>query len=201
MTNNKVTIIGTITEYEYSHETYGEKFYSALIKTERRSGTVDVIPLIFSEYFLPKISIGEVCRVQGEMRSRNYEGKCLIFLFANDIDVSNETDNQVNNVVNLDGYICKPTIYRETPLGKEVTDYILAVNRKIPGKSDYIPCIAWGRNAKAFDGLEVGTHVKVTGRIQSREYIKKISEDEFETRTAYELSVSSFKVVEESANG
>ena len=201
MANNKVTMIGTITEYEYSHETCGEKFYSAFIKTERRSGTADVILMIFSEHFLKKITIGETCKVQGEIRSKNYEGKCLIFLFVNDIDVPNETDNQTTNIVELDGFICKPTFYRETPLGREITDCILAVNRKLPGKSDYIPCIMWGRNAKAVGGLEIGTHVKVAGRIQSREYTKKIAEDEYETRIAYELSVSKFQIMEECANG
>ena len=201
MANNKVTMIGTITEYEYSHEVCGEKFYSAFIKTERRSGTADIIPMIISEHFLSKINVGEMYKVKGEIRSRNYDGKCLIFLFANDIDVPNETDNQTTNIVELDGFICKSPIYRETPLGREIADCILAVNRKFSGKSDYIPCIAWGRNAKAVDWLEVGTHVKVTGRIQSREYTKKIAEDEYETRTAYELSVSGFQIVEECANG
>ena len=201
MANNKVTMIGTITEYEYSHEVCGEKFYSTLIKTERRSGTVDVIPMIFSEHFLKKITIGETYKVQGEIRSKNHEGKCLIFLFVNDIDVPNETDNQTNNIVELDGFICKPTFYRETPLGREITDCFLAVNRKFLSKSDYIPCIMWGRNARVFGGLEIGTHVKVAGRIQSREYTKKIAEDEYETRTAYEVSVTKFQIMEGETDG
>ena len=201
--NNKVMISGKVAgEVAYSHEANGIMFYSMQILTRRSSGAYDIIPVIVSEKILDKDKdyINQYVLVTGMLRSRNADGigkkKVMLYLYASEIEITNElADGQGVNLITLDGYICKDTIYRETPLGKEITDMLLAVNRSY-GKSDYIPCICWGSNARLADSLEVGSHVSVSGRIQSREYQKKLENGEFETRTTYEVSVNKIKVVE-----
>ena len=201
--NNKVMISGKVAgEVTYRHEANGIKFYSMQILTRRSSGAYDIIPVIVSEKILDKDKdyINQYVLVTGMLRSRNADGigkkKVMLYLYASEIEITNElADGQGVNLITLDGYICKDTIYRETPLGKEITDMLLAVNRSY-GKSDYIPCICWGSNARLADSLEVGSHVSVSGRIQSREYQKKLENGEFETRTTYEVSVNKIKVVE-----
>ena len=201
--NNKVMISGKVAgEVAYSHEANGIMFYSMQISVKRSSGAYDIIPVIVSEEILDKDKdyINQYVLVTGMLRSRNTDGigkkKVMLYLYASEIEITNElADGQGVNLITLDGYICKDTIYRETPLGKEITDMLLAVNRSY-GKSDYIPCICWGSNARLADSLEVGSHVSVSGRIQSREYQKKLENGEFETRTTYEVSVNKIKVVE-----
>jgi single-stranded DNA-binding protein len=198
-TNNKVTIAGEIvSEYAYSHEAAGEKFYTTVIKSVRLSGTSDLIPVTISERLIsPTMNdTGVFVEINGEFRSYNDKEnrKLKLSVFAYDISFLEDVRNV--NDIGLIGYICKEPLYRTTPLGREITDVMLAVNRAY-GKSDYIPCVVWGRNARFVENLAVGTKLKVNGRIQSREYNKKISENEFETRTAFEMSVSRLGVLED----
>lgn len=202
--NNNVVIRGQIiSEFEFSHQVFGERFYTAEMAVERLSGVLDIIPIMVSERL---VDVDEECgwqyvEVTGDFRSYNKnEGnrtRVLLFVFATGFDVLNELQpSDFENKVVLDGYICKRTSYRKTPLGRDISDIILAVNRPY-GKSDYIPCICWGRNAVFASGLDVGMHIKVEGRLQSREYVKKFDDGTQEIRTAYEASISKIEVVEE----
>ena len=196
--NNQVTISGEIIEeFEFSHEVYGEKFYTARVATQRLSGIEDLVPVLISEWLMDMNDkwTGIFVKIFGEYRSHNKYKKVIIAVFAQSVEILSE-DNYCNQIF-LDGYICKPPVYRKTPLGREIADLLIAVNRSY-SKSDYIPCIAWGRNAKYARTFGIGEHIQVHGRIQSREYYKKISEDECEVRTAYEVSVSRIDVVVES---
>lgn len=204
--NNQVTLSGEIvSNFEFSHEVYGEGFYTAMLASERMSGQKDIIPIMVSDRLVDTGAdwAGRFVKVSGRFRSYNkYEDRknhLVLSVFVMEFDtlsnaVAEVTDDK--NSIFLDGYICKPPIYRETPLGREIADILLAVNRSY-GKSDYIPCIAWGRNARFVGGLEVGTRLQIDGRIQSREYQKRISDDEYETRTAYEVSISKMEIAEE----
>lgn len=204
--NNKVTLSGEIvSNFEFSHEVFGEGFYTAMLASERTSGKKDIIPIMVSERLVDvkADSTGRFVKVSGKFRSYNkHEGeknRLVLSVFVREFeDITEERDFGLEdeNFISLDGYICKPPIYRKTPLGREIADILLAVNRPY-GKSDYIPCIAWGRNAIFASGLEVGTRLQIEGRIQSREYQKRISDEEYETRTAYEVSVSKLTVIEE----
>lgn len=203
--NNQVTLSGEIVSgFEFNHEVYGEGFYTAMLAIERTSGQKDVIPILVSNRLVDvkKDLAGRFAKVSGQFRSYNkHEGeknRLILSVFATEFEEFEEmpfSDNY-RNCITLDGYICKPPNYRETPLGREIADILLAVNRPY-GKSDYIPTICWGRNAAYAGGLEVGTRLRIQGRIQSREYQKQISDDEYETRTAYEVSVGKMTVVEE----
>ena len=173
-----------------------EGFYIADLAVSRLSDQVDVIPLMISERLLDvsKDYRGMTMEAIGQFRSYNRHeetrNRLVLSVFAREVAVMEpEEDEQDPNHIFLDGYVCKKPVYRKTPLGREIADVLLAVNRPY-GKSDYIPCICWGRNARYADQFEVGTHVQIWGRIQSREYQKKIGEDEYEKRTAYEVSVS-----------
>ena len=198
--NNKARIVGEIVgQFEYSHEVFGENFYIGQLKIERTSGILDFIPITVSERMVDVSADwnGIFVEIEGSFRSYNKKDeekrKLLLSVFVRDFNqLENASYN--DNDVELDGYICKEVIYRKTPLGREVADLLIAVNRPY-GKSDYIPCIAWGRNAVYSAELEVGTRIKLYGRIQSREYAKRISGTETETRTAYEVSVSKLEVV------
>lgn len=124
----------------------------------------------------------------------------ILSVFVCDIEAIDSKDANIDkNCITINGYVCKEPNYRKTPLGREITDMLIAVNRDY-GKSDYIPCIAWGRNARFAGGFKIGTRVKLIGRIQSREYDKKISDTEFEKKVAYEVSVSKCDVIEEGKN-
>lgn len=205
--NNRVCIIGEIvSEFTFSHEVFGEGFYIANVSVNRLSDMVDVIPLMISERLIDvtKDYRGMKIEVAGQFRSYNrHEGtknKLVLSIFVRELrfleDDEVPEEQSKSNQIFLDGYVCKPPIYRKTPLGREIADVLVAVNRPY-GKSDYIPCIAWGRNARFAGGLEVGSHLQVSGRVQSREYTKKIGEDEVERRVAYEVSVSKIDLVED----
>ena len=205
--NNRVCIIGEIvSEFTFSHEVFGEGFYIANVSVNRLSDMVDVIPLMISERLIDvtKDYRGMKIEVAGQFRSYNrHEGtknKLVLSIFVRELRFIEEDEmpeeQSKSNQIFLDGYVCKPPIYRKTPLGREIADVLVAVNRPY-GKSDYIPCIAWGRNARFAGGLEVGSHLQVSGRVQSREYTKKIGEDEVERRVAYEVSVSKIELVED----
>lgn len=203
--NNQVTLSGEIVRnFEFSHEVFGEGFYIAMLASERTRGQKDIIPIMVSDRLVDVKAdwTGRFVRVSGQFRSYNKrEGEkrhLELSVFVREFEEFEEmpfSDNHVNQII-LDGYICKPPIYRKTPLGREIADILLSVNRPY-GKSDYIPTICWGRNARFSSDLEVDTRLQIEGRIQSREYRKRISDDEYETRTAYEVSVSKMEVVEE----
>lgn len=202
ITNNTVILIGEIVSgFTYSHEIFGEGFYMVDLAVKRLSEQVDVIPLTISERLINMndISLGDMVEVRGQFRSRNQFGedkkRLILSVFVREVIFLEEefTDYTKTNFISLDGFICKPPIYRKTPLGREIADLLLAVNRPY-GKSDYIPCIVWGRNARYASGLFVGKRLEIYGRIQSREYEKKISEIEVSKRTAYEVSVSKMGV-------
>jgi len=211
--NNYLTLVGKVTgEKEFSHEIYGERFYIFKLGIPRLSGNQDIIPITISERLIGEdtLSEGKKLLVKGQFRSYNsYENeknRLILTVFAKDImEVEEKEEEEENEMVKKDtitnevvlvGYICKAPIYRQTPFGREIADILLAVNRAY-NKSDYIPCIAWGRTARFCQNLEVGSQVKVVGRVQSRTYEKKYEDVTVQTRVAYEVSVGSLEVIEE----
>lgn len=202
--NNQVVIMGEIvSDFSFSHEIFGEGFYMVDVSVERLSDSIDIIPLMVSERLLDVNGDykGMYIVVNGQFRSYNRheerKNKLVLSVFAREIEFVDEIgENTKSNQIYLDGYICKEPIYRKTPLGREIADLLLAVNRPY-GKSDYIPCICWGRNARFASNFEVGARCAVWGRIQSREYMKKLSEDQLEKRVAYEVSVSKLELIED----
>lgn len=195
--NNQVSIVGEIiSDFTFSHEVYGEGFYIVEVAVNRLSNFADYIPLMISERLIDisQNCIGQKIYATGQFRSYNRheesKNRLVLSVFVREIELIEEEDEELkSNQIFLDGYICKEPIYRKTPLGREIADLLIAVNRSY-GKSDYIPCICWGRNARFASSFEVGGHVQVWGRIQSREYVKKLNEEDIEKRTAYEVSVS-----------
>ncbi|MBQ9764603.1 MAG: single-stranded DNA-binding protein [Lachnospiraceae bacterium] len=195
--NNRVSIIGeVVSDFEFSHEVFGEGFYVLEVAVSRLSNQYDRIPLMVSERLVDVTQDyrGQFVEVSGQFRSYNrHEGmknRLVLSIFVRDWNfIDEEEENSKTNQIFLEGFICKAPIYRKTPLGREIADILVAVNRPY-GKSDYIPCIAWGRNARFAAGFEVGGKIRIWGRVQSREYLKKIDENEGEKRVAYEVSVS-----------
>ena len=201
--NNQVTVTGEIvSDFRYSHEVFGEGFYMVDVAVNRLSSFADFIPLMVSERLIntEQSYIGQIIRVSGQFRSYNRheekKNRLVLSVFVRELEFVDEMpEGDKSNQIFLDGYICKDPIYRKTPLGREIADLLIAVNRSY-GKSDYIPCICWGRNARYASGFEVGGHVQVLGRIQSREYLKKVGENETHNRVAYEISVSKIEYLE-----
>lgn len=201
--NNQVSIMGKIISgFTFSHEVFGEGFYMMDVSVQRLSDSSDVVPVMVSERLIDVTQDyqGEYIQIFGQFRSYNRheekKNRLVLSVFAREISfVDGEGDKVKSNQIFLDGYICKTPIYRRTPLGREISDMLLAVNRPY-GKSDYIPCICWGRNARFTSGFEVGGHVQIWGRIQSREYVKKLDDDTTEKRVAYEVSVSKLEYVD-----
>ena len=210
--NNHLVLVGKVTsDKTYSHEIYGEKFYIFDLKVPRLSSAVDIIPITVSERLLTDLNleIGTKLSIEGQFRSynsyQNERNKLILTVFAKDIveikdepkkeDSEEEKKDVVTNEVTLSGYVCKKPIYRQTPFDREISDLLLAVNRAY-NKSDYIPCIAWGRNARFCQNMEVGTEVKIVGRVQSRKYEKKFEDGTSETRIAYEVSISSMEIID-----
>lgn len=202
--NNQVTVMGTIvSDFEFSHEIFGEGFYMVDIMVERLSDSADLIPLMVSDRLIDVTADykGYHVSVLGQFRSYNrheeHKNKLVLSVFAREITFMDEIEESAKtNQIYLDGYICKEPIYRKTPLGREIADLLLAVNRPY-GKSDYIPCICWGRNARFANGFQVGTRCAIWGRIQSRKYMKKMNEEEMEKRIAFEVSVSKLELLED----
>ena len=200
--NNQVTISGEITsKLHFSHEAFGEKFYIFSVKVQRLSGAFDNIRVMVSErlFNVAEEYTGLPVYIEGQFRSYNqfgeFKNRVMLSVFARKILLLDEEEkNTKSNQIHLNGYICKRPVCRQTPLGREIADLLLAVNRPY-GKSDYIPCICWGRNARYAESLEVGTRLSLAGRIQSREYTKQISETEQEQRVAYEVSVSRIEML------
>lgn len=202
--NNQVTIMGEVVSgFTFSHEVFGEGFYMVDVSVKRLSNSRDLIPVMISERLIDVTQdyTGEFLMVTGQFRSYNrheeQKNRLVLSVFAREAEfIDEEPDGAKTNTILLDGYICKLPVYRKTPLGRETADLLLAVNRPY-GKSDYIPCICWGRNARFASAFRVGEHVQLIGRIQSREYMKKLSETETEKRTAYEVSVSKLECCED----
>lgn len=202
--NNKVFISGEIvTDAEFSHEVYGEGFYEMNVLVKRLSGQGDILPVTVSERLIndKDLKVGVTINALGQFRSYNKlvdgKSKLMLTVFVRELlgDVSAKNPNSIV----LTGYICKPPIYRTTPFNREIADILIAVNRSY-NKSDYIPCIAWGRNARFAKNLEVGERIAVSGRIQSREYQKRITDDDVRTLTAYEVSISKLAAYENAEN-
>ena len=195
--NNHAELTGVIlSELEFSHEVSGERFFKTRIRSERLSENSDELPVILSEKLLEnkQFQTGERVKIEGQFRSYNRhdnnKNKLILSVYAQDMEkIPQETEAvQPENTVELNGYVCKQPVYRTTPLGREITDVLLAVNRSY-GKSDYIPCICWGSNARAAKDLTVGDKLRLSGRIQSRMYQKKESDGSVDNRIAYEVSV------------
>ena len=207
--NNHLVLVGKVaSDKVFSHEIYGEKFYSFNLEVPRLSEISDVIPITISERLITDsdLIIGKKVVIEGQFRSYNgYENeknKLILTVFAKEITFKNDNEEievskeHTSNEVILSGYICKKPIYRQTPFKREIADILLAVNRAY-NKSDYIPCIAWGRNARFCQNIEVGTEVKVVGRVQSRGYEKKLEDGTVLNKVAYEVSIISMEVVNE----
>ena len=196
---NKIVLAGLVAdEPTFSHEVHGEKFYRFRLLSSRKSGNCDILVCIVPEIIKNGINEGNMVKVFGEIRTRNVneddKNNLEITVFVKEVLSYEEDENNVE----LDGFICKEPTYRETPFGRKITDLMVASNRERNFKSDYIPCITWGRNAIRASEFNVGTRVKVLGRLQSREYKKKIDDGTYEVRTAYELSAYMIDAVEES---
>ena len=202
--NNQVSIMGKIdTPFTFSHQVFGEGFYTMELLVKRLSDSQDRIPVMVSERLVDVSQdyVGEYIEIHGQFRSYNRHeekhNRLVLSVFARELKfVEDEDENAPVNQIFLDGYICKPPVYRKTPLGREIADLLLAVNRPY-GKSDYIPCICWGRNARFASGFQVGGHVQIWGRIQSREYLKRLDDETTQKRVAYEVSVSKLEYLEE----
>ncbi len=200
--NNQVTVMGEVVSgFSYSHEIFGEGFYMVDVKVQRLSESFDVIPVMVSERLLDVSQdyTGSLLCVNGQFRSYNRheerKNRLVLSVFAREVEFISEVgESSKTNQIYLDGFICKEPIYRKTPLGREIADLLLAVNRPY-GKSDYIPCICWGRNARYANHFKVGERCAVWGRIQSREYMKKLDEEHVEKRVAFEVSVSKLELM------
>lgn len=204
-TNNQVELIGRIvSDYTFSHELFGEGFYTMNVEMERTSGIMDTLNCLISDRLADTSVNATGCRVKitGQFRSFNQPDKetgrsrLLLQVFVQEIEEIEETIERDKNAIELHGFLCKEPIYRTTPLGREITDFLIAVNRPY-GKSDYIPCICWGRNARFASGLPIGEKVCIKGRIQSKEYYKRNANGKKEktSRIAYEVSASCIKDV------
>lgn len=201
--NNQVLMRGVISAgFTFSHQVLGEGFYMTEIQVKRLSDAEDRIPVMVSERLVDVTQdpVGEYVEIRGQFRSYNKHeedhNRLILSLFAREISYANkeEEPDHLNKIL-LDGYICKPPVYRKTPFGREIADVLLAVNRAYD-KSDYIPCICWGRNARYASSFEVGSHLQMEGRIQSRKYVRKLDEENTEKRVAYEVSVSGLECME-----
>ena len=206
--NNQLVLVGKVTsEKRFSHEIYGEKFYTFDLKVPRLSGNADNIPITISERLLMDgdLEIGKNVIIEGQFRSynsfENERNRLILTVFAKEIKFAENQEEEfvpskenTSNEVTLDGYVCKKPVYRKTPFGREIADLLLAVNRAY-NKSDYIPCIAWGRNARFCENMPVGTEVRIIGRVQSRQYEKKYEDGRVENRVAYEVSIASMEII------
>ncbi|MBS5955507.1 MAG: single-stranded DNA-binding protein [Clostridiales bacterium] len=205
ITNNTVVLIGEIVSgFTFSHEVYGEGFYTMDLAVRRLSNQVDVLSVLISDRLIDVTEnySGHIVEISGQFRSCNVRkgnrNGLALHVFAREITFfwPDAIDATKSNNITLTGFVCKKPKYRKTPLGREITDLLIAVNRPY-GKSDYIPCITWGRDARYVAGFEVGTAIEITGRIQSREYSKCLEGGAVEIRTAYEVSVSKINLIQD----
>ena len=203
--NNVVNLRGELdNKLEFSHEIFGEKFYNMKIKINRLSDSFDILPMTVSERLLQDIDLDKqnLVNVVGQLRSYNKtlnnKNRLVLTVFVREIKSIDEENKDPNSIF-LDGYVCKEPVYRKTPLGREITDLLVAINRPY-NKSDYIPSIVWGRNAKFAKNLKVGDRIQLWGSVQSREYEKKIDENNVVKKMAYEVSISKIKKLDENNN-
>ena len=192
--NNQAVVAGEIiSDFEFSHEVFGEGFYFVKLKVSRLSHSSDI----------SQSHIGQFLEARGQFRSynkhENNRNHLVLSLFVRELELIDSVENRKPNMIFLDGYICKEPVYRTTPLGREIADVLLAVNRAY-GKSDYIPCICWGRNARYAGNLSVGSRIQLWGRIQSREYQKRVGENNVVSRVAYEISVNKMEYIDDGIN-
>lgn len=193
---NRIRLAGRVEEDAvFSHSMYGEEFYDFKLAVKRRSGAEDIINVTLSDRLAGTMPLsGEKLAVSGQIRTYNEicdgNNRLKVIMFC--LDSPEQYYIDINEVI-LDGYLCKKPYYRITPAGREICDIMLAVNR-FGGKSDYIPCIAWGRNARFVDTLDIGAHIRIKGRFQSRKYEKKDPDGSSITRMAYEVSVISLEM-------
>lgn len=199
LANNQAVVEGMIEgEVAFAYESRGRKYYTFFLSVSRLSSTSDILPVTIPDDYncFSLLHDGLYVRITGQFRSRNiFDGvkrRLILYLYAWNVDFPDAAENIAygtdNNWIRLKGCICKPPVYRKTPLGREITDIIVAVNRSFR-RSDYIPCICWGMSARQMASAEIGEQFFLEGRIQSRIYFKKISDTELENRTAYEVSV------------
>lgn len=188
---NQVRLCGTMeTAPGFSHENHGRQFYSFVLGVERLSGTVDRLRILADLELLEQADCawGERVLVTGQIRSYNQisdTGRHLIIsVYANGLEL---TDEAPDNQVQLTGVLCRDPVYRRTPLGREICDGMLAVSRPCR-RTDYLPCIFWGRTAREMARLTSGARISLTGRLQSREYTKLLEDGSSLRRTAYEIS-------------
>lgn len=197
--NNLITLVGKIvSDYKFSHEMYGESFYTFDLETSRLSDTLDILPITISERLIDtEFLTGSIVEINGQIRSYNNivdkKNHLILTVFAKEISLFDNSNKNPNQVL-LNGFLCKVPVYRTTPFGREISDILLAVNRSY-NKSDYIPCIAWGRNAKFTSNLKVGDNIKLSGRMQSRKYQKKLENGDLIEKIAYEISISKLEVI------
>ena len=204
--NNQAVVAGEIiSDFEFSHEVFGEGFYFVKLRVNRLSHSSDTIPLLVSERLIDVAHshIGQYMEAHGQFRSynkhENNKNHLVLSLFVRELEFIDSMENRKPNMIFLDGYICKEPVYRTTPLGREIADVLLAVNRAY-GKSDYIPCICWGRNARYAGNLSVGSRIQLWGRIQSREYQKRVGENNVVSKVAYEISVNKMEYIDDGIN-
>ncbi len=192
--NNVISLVGTVTDGpDYSHNARNENFYKIFVSTPRLSGTNDILPVTISEKLTTEwLCKGAKVKITGQLRSYNKKTESgyhlILTVFVKEIALAEDKEVESANEIYLNGYICKPCLYRKTPSGREITDLFIAVNRAF-NRSDYIPAIAWGRNAVLAARLKIGANIQIWGRLQSREYVKHISDTEGEPRTVYEVSI------------
>ncbi len=200
--NNSISVVGTIiSDFTFSHQVFGEGFYSFSLQVKRLSEACDILPVTISERLCDKslLTIGTVVHILGQVRSYNNfvesdrKNKLILTVFAREIFIKDSVQGENPNEVMLNGYICKPPVYRTTPFGREICDILVAVNRSY-NKSDYIPCISWGRNARFAGSLTVSDNLKILGRMQSRNYQKKLENGEVLEKVALEISVSKIEL-------
>lgn len=192
MNNNKVFLNGIIVEEPtFSHETFGEGFYEVKLSVSRLSEQTDILPITVSEKLLKHFILGKEIAIKGQFRSFNKlngeKSKLILSVFVREVIEKDESMNP--NIIEITGFLCKEPIYRTTPFNREICDILVAVNRAY-NKSDYLPCIAWGRNARYIKDAKIGSKVSIVGRIQSRDYQKKLDNGEIINKTAYEISIT-----------
>lgn len=204
---NQLKLTGeVIRKFEFHHEIYGEKFYVSDLRVPRVNNNADIIPLLVSDRLMDMSEdwVGNKIKITGQFRSYNLKdgnpNRLFLFAFPLNVELAETSENDPydpeSNCIQLDGYLCKTPVYRKTPLGREIADLLFAVNRPY-GKSDYIPCICWGKNARYITRFNAGDHFRFEGRIQSREYLKTLNDGSTENRIAYEVSVSKIEYLEE----
>ncbi len=201
--NNQVMMSGIVeSQYRYSHTAYGEDFYILEISVRRKSEARDSILLMVSDRIadVSRDERGRYVQILGQFRSYNMDdnghSRLILTVFVLDMELEDQAGRQdISNSIYLDGYVCRKPVYRQTPRGREISDVLLAVHRSY-ARSDYLPCICWGRNARFAGNFKVGAHIRVWGRIQSRIYSKKTESGEIRENTAYEISVSNFECIE-----